>query len=189
MTIDLNSAGEQKNFGLIPANTIATLQIKVRGSGAGADGMLRRSKDGRSEGLDLELTVTEGPYAKRKLWALLTLSGETEGHAEAGRIAQATLRAILESAHGIKPDDNSEAARQRRQLSSYLDFDGLRFVGVIGVDPARDGYDAKNKLVSVITPDMKAWRQPTQVERAATLPLSTASPGSSGGIQRPAWSK
>ena len=189
MTIDLNEASGQREFDLIPADTIVTLAIKVRGGGAGPDGTLRRSKDGRSEGLDLELTVCDGKFAKHKLWTLLTLQGETEGHAEAGRIATTLLRAILESARGVRPDDQGEEAKQQRRLASYLELDGMRFVGRIGIEPAKNGYDAKNKLASVITPEMQAWRKPDQT--AAPAPAAKPAQPLSGGsvIPRPQWSR
>jgi hypothetical protein len=189
MTIDLNEAGGQREFDLIPADTIVTLAIKVRGGGAGPDGTLRRSKDGHSEGLDLEFSVCDGKFAKHKLWTLLTLQGESAGHAEAGRIAAATLRAIIESARGVRPDDQSEAAKQQRRLASYLELDGMRFVGRIGIEPAKNGYDAKNKLASVITPEMQAWRKPDQ--SAAPAPATKPSQPPSGGsvIPRPQWSR
>jgi hypothetical protein len=189
MSIDLNEASEQREFDLIPNDTIATLAIRVGGGGAGPDGTLRRSKDGRSEGLDLEFVVVDGKFAKRKLWALLTLQGETEGHAEAGRIASSLLRAILESARGVRPDDQSEAAKQQRRLASYLELDGMRFVGRIGVEPAKGGYAAKNKLASVITPDLQAWQRPDQ--SAAPAPAAKPAQPTSGGsvIPRPQWSR
>jgi hypothetical protein len=189
-TIDLNQADGQREFDLIPADTIVTLAIKVRGGGAGPDGALRRSKDCKSEGLDLELTVTDGEHVKRKLWVLLTLQGETEGHAEAGRISATTLRAIVESARGIKPDDQSEAAKQQRCLTSYLELDGMRFVGRIGVVPAKNGFDPKNKLASVITPDLKAWRNPGQGPAPAPAVKPSKPPSSGGGVvPRPQWSR
>jgi hypothetical protein len=189
MSIDLNEAGGQKEFDLIPANTIATLAIKVRGGGAGPDGALKRSKDGRSEGLDLELTVCDGKFVKRKVFLLLTLQGETEGHAEAGRIAATVLRAIIESARSVKPDDQSEAAKQQRKLNSYLDLDGMRFVGRVGVEPAKNGYDAKNKLASVITPDMQAWQKPEQGSAPAPAAQPSKPPGGGAVIPRPQWSR
>jgi hypothetical protein len=189
MTIDFNTAGEQKTFDLIPADTIANLIIKVRAGNAGPDGALRRSNDRRSEGLDLEFVVVDGEYAKRKFWTLLTLQGETEGHREAGRIAQATLRAILESARGIRPDDKSERAQQARQTSSYLDFDGMQFVGRLGVEPGRNGYKAKNNLASVVTPDMRDWRRPDQT--SAPVPVVPPAPPApaAAAIKRPNWSR
>jgi len=189
MPIDLNEAGAQREFDLIPADTIATLAIKVRGGGAGADGALTRSKDGRSEGLDLELTVCDGQYVRRKVFTRLTLQGETEGHAEAGRIAGTVLRAIIESARGVRPDDQSESAKQQRRLASYLELDGMRFIGRIGVEPSQNSYAAKNKLASVITPEMKAWRQPDQ-GAAPAQPAKPAQPAAgSGVIPRPRWGK
>jgi hypothetical protein len=189
MTIDLNEAGAQREFDLIPADTVVTLAIKVRGGGAGPDGALTRSKDGRSEGLDLELTVCDGQYVRRKVFTRLTLQGETEGHLEAGRIAATTLRAIIESARGVRPDDQSEPAKQQRRLGSYLELDGMRFIGRIGVEPPQNGYAAKNKLASVITPDMKAWHQPDQ--GAAPAPAAKTSQPATGGIAipRPRWGK
>jgi hypothetical protein len=189
MPIDFNEAGGQREFDLIPADTIVTLAIKVRGGGAGADGALTRSKDGNSEGIDLELTVCGGQYVKRKVFTRLTLQGATEGHAEAGRIANTVLRAILESARGVRPDDQSEPAKQQRRLASYLELDGMRFVGRIGIEPAKNGYGAKNKLASVITPDRQAWRKPDQV--AAPAPAAKpARPATGGGvIPRPQWGR
>jgi hypothetical protein len=189
MTIDFNEASGQREFDLIPADAVVTLVVKVRGGGAGPDGTLRRSKDGRSEGLDLELTVVDGPFIKRKLWVLLTLQGETEGHAEAGRIAATMLRAIIESARGVRPDDQGDAAKQQRRLASYLDLDGMRFVGRVGIEAAKNGYDAKNRLASVITPDMQAWRKPDQ--SAAPVPAAKPAQPPSGGsvIPRPQWSR
>jgi hypothetical protein len=189
MTIDLNEAGGQREFDLIPADTIATLAIKVRGGGAGPDGTLRRSKDGRSEALDLELTVVDGKFAKHKLWILLTLQGESEGHAEAGRIATTVIRAIIESARGVRPDDQGEEAKQQRRLASYLDLDGIRFVGRIGIEPAKNGYDAKNKLASVVTPDMQAWRKLDQGAAPAPAAIPAQPPSGGGVIPRPQWSR
>jgi len=189
MPIDLNEAGAQREFDLIPADSVVTLAIKVRGGGAGADGSLTRSKDGHSEGLDLELTVCDGQYVRRKVFTRLTLQGETEGHAEAGRIANTVLRAIIESARGLKPDDQSEAAKQQRRLASYLELDGMRFIGRIGVEPAKNGYVAKNKLASVITPDMQAWHKPDPAAAPSTA-AKPSQPATGGGvIPRPKWGK
>jgi len=67
---DFNDAGPQKNFDVIPANTTVSLQMTIRPGGAGDGGWLKRSADGGSEGLDCEFVVTDGPFAKRKLWQL-----------------------------------------------------------------------------------------------------------------------
>jgi hypothetical protein len=101
---------------------------------------------GNSTGLDLELIVVDGEYAKRKMWLRLTLSGSTDGHQTARDISRRTLRAMLESAHGIRPDDQSKEAEQARRINNYGDLNNLRFVASLDVLPARDGYQAKNTM-------------------------------------------
>jgi hypothetical protein len=193
---DFNDVGPQRTFDVIPAGTIATVEITIRSGGAGEDGWLRRSKDGTSEGLDLELTVVEGPFVKRKFWCLLTLSGTTPGHGEAGDISRRRIRGILESARGIRPDDTSDAAKTARQIASYGDLDGLRFVARIGVEPAQGSFRAKNTLDEAITPDRQAWRRVEQVPKPAGSAVPPAPSAASATpvtgpavLDRPAWAR
>jgi len=190
--LDFNTADPQRSFDVIPAGTVAELAITVRPGRAGEGGWLRRSKAGDSEGLDLELTVVTGEYAKRKCWVLLTIAGTTEGHAQAAGISESRIRAILESAHGVRPDDDSEAARQARRISSYGDLDGLRFIGKIGVAPAKGDYPAKNILLEAITPDRTDWHRVEQVKPAtAATPAKKPAAASAAPvkIEKPRWAK
>ncbi|HKF09926.1 MAG TPA: hypothetical protein VKB89_14605, partial [Xanthobacteraceae bacterium] len=155
-THDFNDAETQRNFDVIPDGTVATVRMTIRPGSAGEGGWLRRSKDGNSEALDCEFVVFDGPFAKRKFWTLFTIAGITPGHAEAANISAGKLRAILESARGIKPDDKSDTAKQ-------------------AVEPPQNGYKAKNRLDHVVTPDEKAWKQVTQ-EPAATPSAAPAKP-------------
>jgi hypothetical protein len=191
MSMDFNGAGPQKRFDVIPSGTVVTLQLTVRPGNAGPNGWLRRSKDGGSEALDCEFIVVDGEFAKRKFWGLYTVAGTTEGHAEAAAISLARLRGILESARGIGPTDQSEAAKQARRIESYGDFDGLRFIGRIGVEPAKNNYPAKNTLLEAITPDRRYWRK---VEQVAKQPAKPAPPANTPAttapaIKRPDWAQ
>ena len=78
---DFNDVGPQKSFDVIPAGTICALQITVRPGNAGDGGWLTAANTtkGNSIGLDLELVVVDGEYAKRKVWIRLTLSGYVLG--------------------------------------------------------------------------------------------------------------
>jgi hypothetical protein len=187
---DFNDADQQRSLDVIPANTICTLHLTIRAGGAG-DGWLKRSADGNSEGLDCEFVVVdEGPYHKRKLWQLFTLRGTESRHAEAGEISRATLRAVLESARGIRPDDKSDKAQAARKVSGWQDLDQLRFMARIGVRPPRDGYQAKNTIVEVITPERQTWKQPPQIDAAKTDSYATASTTTAppaNAIARPQW--
>ena len=68
MAFDYTDAPEQRGTELIPADTVATVQVTIRPGGAGEGGLLKRSKDGGCEMIDAEFVVVDGPHAKRKLW-------------------------------------------------------------------------------------------------------------------------
>ena len=186
-TLDFNDAETQRNFDVIPDGTIATVRMSVRPGSVGTGGWLRRSKDGNSGALDCEFVVRDGPFAKRKFWMLFTVDGTTQGHAEAAKISESKLRAILESARGIRPDDKSDTAKQARCIQSYGDLNGLNFNARIGVEPPQNGYKAKNRLDHVVTPDEKAWKPVTQGPEAAPS-AAPANPASTPAkINRPDW--
>ena len=191
--LDLNTAGEQRTFEIIPAGTICTLQLTIRPGGVGDDGYLTRAKDGASDGLDCEFIVVDGPYAKRHLWQRFTLHGTTSKHGQAGEISCITLRAIVESARGIRPDDKSEEAQAKRKPASWRELDGLRFIARIGVKRPENGFEVKNIITEVITPERKGWTQPEQVQSgmgstaAAGTPEPAAQPANA--IARPDWAK
>ncbi|WP_051396724.1 hypothetical protein [Bradyrhizobium elkanii] len=188
MAYDFNAAGEQRSFNeLIPDGTVCPVHLTIRPGNAGEGGWLKRAADGGSMALDCEFTVVEGPYAKRKFWTLMTVEGSTEGHAKAGEITMSRLRAILESARGIKPSDESEAARIARRVNSYGDFDGLRFLARVSVEKGGTQYKDKNALDIAITPDRKEWTRVEQVAKTAG-----ATPGqhqAAAAVQKPEWAK
>jgi hypothetical protein len=189
MALDFNDVGPQRSFDVIPDGTIAIVRMKIRPGNAGEGGWLRRANDGNSEGLDCEFVVLDGEFAKRKFWTLFTLDGVTEGQKEARRISSGRICAMLESACGIRPGDKSDAAKEARRLTSYGDLDGLIFIVRIGVEPAQNGYKAKNRLDRVITPDEKAWRPVMQDPKPAASPAAAAPSSTPARIERPTWSK
>lgn len=175
MAMDFNNAPQQREGGLIPDNTIAIVQMNVRPGSAGEGGWLKRSKDGSSNAIDAEFTVVEGQHAKRKFWKLFTVEGSTEGHARASEISASQLRGILESARGVRPDDESDTAKTARRLNSWGDLDGLRFIAKIGIEKGKDGYKDKNTLYAAITPDRKDWVKVEQVaQQSSFAPVGNA---------------
>jgi hypothetical protein len=183
---DFNTAGPQRTFDLIPAGTITVLHIKVRPGCAGEGGILKRSKAGDSEALDLELSVIGGEYNKRKVWALFTVGGVTTGHAEAREISYRRIRAIIESAKGIRPDDQSETAIKAR-LVEFTELDGIYFIGKIGIEPANGEYAAKNILLEAITPERREWHPVDPMPEANTQPSGAAPASNVPGVTRPTW--
>lgn len=190
MSMDFNNAPEQREGGTIPDGTVAVVHLTVRPGNSGEGGWLKRSKAGDSQAMDCEFTIVEGPLAKRKFWSLFTVEGTTEGHAKAAEISASRLRGILESAKGIRPDDESDAAKNARRVTSWGDFDGLRFIAKIGVEKGKDGYKDKNTLDAAITPDRKAWVKVEQVAKspsvAPSLAAATQTAVASG---KPAWAQ
>jgi hypothetical protein len=195
MAYDYTNAPPQRETELIPHGTVATVALKIRVGNAGEGGLLKRSKNGDCEMLELELTVADGPYGKRKFWENLILAGTTAGHAKAAEVSRGTLRAIIESAKGIKPQDVSPQARQARTVE-LKDIDGMTFIAKIGVEKGKprnngsgENYADKNILAAVVTPDKKDWHQVEQ------RPSFDNGSGGSGGaaapasapIAKPAW--
>jgi hypothetical protein len=190
MSLDFNNAPEQRSGDLIPENTIAHVHLTIRPGNAGEGGWLKRSKDGGSFAIDAEFTVIDGPHAKRKFWSLMTVDGTTDGHKKAAEISFTRIRAILESVRGIRPDEDSDTAKQGRRLGSYGDLDGMRFVVKIGIEKGKDGYKDKNSLAEVITPDKQAWVKLDQVQKPSApiaAPIAAAAAASQNSSQKPAW--
>jgi hypothetical protein len=117
----------------------------------------------------------------------MVMSGTTDGHAQAADITRSRLRAILESARGIKPQDVSEAAKKARR-AELRDFERIRFMAELGIEKGKDGYRDKNILHRVITPDHKKWRQIEQNPGDPVGQPTPPTPTSQGGaIVKPAW--
>ena len=201
---DYTTAPPPREFELIPGPTVATVQMRIRRGGAGEDGLLKRSKDGRCEMLDPRFVVVDGPYAHRKFWQNFVLEGTSPGHAVAAEISRGILRAIIESARGIMPDDVSPEARAARTVA-LKDFDNLIFIAKIGIEkggPKKDGgnYPDKNVLVGVVTPDKKKDWHPVEqpapnggeggstAAAAPVAPAATTAPAAPApGIAKPSW--
>lgn len=176
---DFNDAPEQRGE-LLPAKTLAKVVMVFRPGGHGDGGWLR-SFDSGYEALDAELTISSSPYAGRKFWQIIGVGGPTEGHQKAGQISRALLRAILESARGINPKDESDRARTARQARGWQDFNELEFAVEIGIEKGKDGYDDKNKILRVLTPDHKMYQRVMAGE--TVLPKGNGPSAGNG----PAW--
>jgi hypothetical protein len=184
------------SFDLIPDGTVATVSIHIRPGGVGEDDMLKRSKEGDCEMLDLELAVLDGTYKGRKFWHPLLLVGTTDGQKKMAAGNLGVLKAILDSALGLMPNDTSAEARAARTVSVKW-FDGKSFIAKIGQEKGgakKDGgnYPDKNILAGAITRDKSGWHaveQPPPFDgggdsAAAATPSAPAAP-----VARPDWAQ
>jgi hypothetical protein len=196
MPYDYTDAPPPPKIDLIPHGTVATIALHIRGGNVGEDGMLKRSKNGDCEMLDCEFVVTDGQYKGRKFWANLVLEGTTDGQSQIADSNKRTLKAILDSALGLKPDDVSPEARAARTVS-LKQFEGMTFIAKIGEEkggPIKDkpgeNYPDRNILASVITCDRKDYHpveQPPPFNGGGGTSSATPPPNSTPPIARPGW--
>jgi len=163
MPFNYSDAPPPRDFELIPHPTVATCILHINAGGVGEDGMLKRSKDGTCEMLACEFTVIDGLYKGRKFWEYWVMVGTTDGHKQSVGWNQGMIKAIIDSALGLKPDDMGPQAYAARNLS-YKQLEGLTFIGKIGVEKGKpkndnsgENWPDKNILLGVITPDKKDW--------------------------------
>lgn len=183
--MDFNNAPKQEsNFELIPNGTIATVAMKIRPGGAGEGGWFKQSQSSDSIMLDCEFVVVSGPYAKRKIWQFVGISGgklNDKGESIFGNMGKALIRAILESARNINPEDQSQQAMDARRINSLDDFQGMEFRARIGVQKDKTGqYDPKNQIKEAVTPDMKGY---VDDGTGGGQPMAQAAPAAAA----PAW--
>src|SRR5262249_43163735 len=91
MPFDYSNAPPPRDIELIPDGTVTTINIHLRPGGAGEGGLLKRSKDGSCEMLDVEFTLVDGLYKSRKFWNYFVVNGTTQGQAQAVEISQGWL--------------------------------------------------------------------------------------------------
>ena len=201
---DFNDA--QSNTNIIPKGTLAKVRLTIRPGGfddpsqGWTGGYATRGSTGAVY-LNGEFTVTEGQYARRKIFTLIGLySPKGPDWANMGR---GLIRGILNSARGVSDKDNSPEAQARRRINGFGDLDGVEFIARIDIGQDTNGED-KNEIRAAVTPDHRdyaglmgtvapqvaaapaqghAAQQPT----TATQPSQPASaPGAAG---RPSWAQ
>ncbi len=154
---DFNDAKQASN--VIPKGTIAKVRMTLRPGGfddpsqGWTGGYAKRGTTG-SVYLDVEYTVLEGPYAKRKIWSMVGLySPKGPDWANMGR---SFIRSVLNSARGLSDKDNSPEAQNARRISGFADLDGIEFVARVDVGTDTNG-DEKNDIRTAVTKDHKDY--------------------------------
>ena len=129
--------------------------------------------------------MVEGPYARRKFWQNFTVAGgkvDEKGQSKGWNISKSAFRAMIDSALGLNPKDDSAAAKQKRVIHGLKQLDGI---SLRRSDHGRAGnehaYKDANKLANVVTAGRTAvrgsaaWR-----ERAARAGQRQAAQGRDG---------
>ena len=108
------------------------------------------------------------------------------------------LRAILNSARGIHPADQTPQAQTARRIRGFADLDGVEFVVRIDVEKDQNGED-KNVVKAAIQPDSKEYsalmgavsRAPVPTGGfSSSAPAAHAAPAAAPAVStRPTWAQ
>jgi len=169
---DFNDA--KSNINLIPKGTLVKVRLTIRPGGfddpsqGWTGGYATRGSTGAVY-LNGEFTVTEGEYARRKIFTLIGLySPKGPDWTNMGR---SFVRGMLNSARGISDKDMSPEAQAARRIGGFADLDGIEFVARIDVGTDANG-DDKNEIRSAVTPDHKDYTAIMGAMAPAQPPLS-----------------
>lgn len=135
---DFNDAEQQQGFDLIPKGTLVPVRMTLKPGGyddpsqGWVGGYASESFETGSVYLAAEFVVTGGEHAKRKLWSNVGLhSPKGPTWAQMGR---SFVRAALNSARNIHPQDTSPQAVAARRIQGFHELDGLEFIARIDVE-------------------------------------------------------
>lgn len=179
--MDFNGADTQDAaFDLIPANTLVRVTLTIRPGGAGPEGWLTQSKTSTALYLNTEAIIMEGPFTRRRVYTRIGFRGKNAGNGDDtyGNRGRALIRGILESARGIRAEDQSDAARSARMIRSLGELSGLEFVARIGIERDKDRPDepGHNAIKAAIGPAHGDYARVMGRMPQPTLGLGTGAP-------------
>lgn len=153
---DFNDAEQQHGFDLIPKGTLVPVRMILKPGGyddpsqGWVGGYASESFETGSIYLAAEFVVTGGEHAKRKVWTNVGLhSPKGPTWAQMGR---SFIRAALNSARNIHPQDTSPQAVAARRIQGFHELDGLEFIARIDVERDPKGED-RNVIRLAVEPD------------------------------------
>lgn len=196
---DLNDAQPQMApmGALIPDGTFAKVKMTIRPGGVNGStpmdaGLLKASQSSDAKMLDCEFTVVAGPYVRRKFWQNFTVAGgklDEKGQSKGWNISKSAFRAMVDSALGLDPKDESSAAKQKRVIQGLKQLDGIAFAARIMVEPATNPqYKDQNRLANVVLPGEPQYAAIMRGDNVQPDPVNAKPRKAPDGTQQaPAW--
>jgi hypothetical protein len=189
---DFNDADAQHGgFDLIPKGTIVPVRMSIKPGGhddhtqGWTGGYATESFETGAVYLACEFVVTGGPYAKRKMWSNVGL--HSKKGPTWGQMGRSFIRAALNSARNVHPQDNSAQAAAARRINSFADLDGIEFIARVDVEKDTKGED-RNVVKLAVEPDHKDYSALMGVPAKGGTSAPAPSPSQPAAQQRPAVS-
>lgn len=184
---DFNDADQQQGFDLIPKGTIVPVRMTIKPGGfddpaqGWTGGYATESFETGSVYLAAEFVVTGGVHAKRKMWSNIGLhsrKGPTWG-----QMGRSFIRAALNSARNVHPNDNSPAATAARRIQGFHELDGLEFLARVDIEKDAKGGD-RNVVKIAVEPDHPEYARHMGV---APKPQSGGASGAPAAASAPSY--
>ena len=179
---DFNDAeAQQSGFNLIPKGALVPVLMTLKPGGhydasqGWTDGYPTQSSKTGAVYLAAEFVITGGEYAKRKMWSNIGLySPKGPTWTQMGRTF---VRAALNSARNVLPQDNSPQAAAARRIQGFVDLDGLEFVVRVDIEKDDRG-DDRNVVKTAVEPDhpdyARTFGVPSKLAPSAQAPANSA---------------
>ena len=195
---DFNDAEQQQSFDLIPKGTVAPVRMTIKPGGhddasqGWTGGYATQSFETGSIFLACEFVVLDGEYARRKMWSNIGLhSSKGPAWANMGRTF---IRAALNSARNIHPQDNSPQAAAGRRIQGFHELDGIEFIARIDVE--KDGRGELRNVVKIAVepgqpdyPSAPASQRPAATYQAAPANSTPAQAQRTSVSGKPSWAQ
>ena len=174
---DFNDAEQQQGFDLIPKGTLVPVRMTLKPGGhddpaqGWRGGYATQSFDTGSVYLAAEFVVTAGDHAKRKMWSNIGL--HSQKGPTWGQMGRTFIRAALNSARNVHPQDNSPQATAARRIQGFHELDGIEFLARVDIEKDNKGLD-RNVVKTAVEPDHPDYA------KLVGVPPKTTGGGNSG---------
>ena len=179
---DYNDADAQQGaFDLIPKGTLVRVRMTIKPGGhdnpaqGWTGGYATESFDTGSVYLACEFVVLEGAFAKRKMWSNVGL--QSRKGPTWGQMGRSMIRAILNSARNVHPQDNGPQASAARRIQGFNELDGIDFLARVDVEKDAKGED-RNVVKLAVEPDHKDYA--ALMGASPRAPVTSAIPAPAG---------
>lgn len=201
--VNLNEHEGQKDRELIPSGTRVLIKMNINPPESGCRSEMSPALTHKNDDvhyMNCEFEIIVGKHKGRKVFQNFTVAGgkkDSTGKSIAANISLDFLRSAWDAHKNLDPKDKSEAAVNARYVSDYADFHGMIFPVVIAIKEGDPGYNDKNEIYQVITPDKPEYKplfdgqevEPANIGIIKSKKKGSAAPGARATGTEPDWLK